>query len=59
MEVTIDHNNDQLVATVKINIFGGINVVQGDDLIYISEDNVREFVAAVRAVASHILGEEV
>ena len=60
MEVKIKNADDQLVTTVKIDMFGEINIVQGgDDLIYIEESRLREFVAAVRSVASHILGEEV
>lgn len=59
MEVKVDHPKEQLVTTVKKGAFNGINVVQGDDLIYIDEDRVRKFVAAVRAVASDFLGEEV
>ena len=59
MEVKVDHTSEQLVTTVKKGAFNGISVVQGDDLIYIDEDSVRKFVAAVRAVASYLLGEEV
>lgn len=59
MEMKIDHSNEVLAITVKSNIFDGINIVQGDDLIYIGEEKIRGFVAAVRAVASDILGEEV
>ncbi len=60
MEVKIKNTGDQLVTMVKIDMFGEINIVQGsDDLIFIEENRLREFVAAVRAVASHILGEEV
>lgn len=59
MEVKIDHGNEEFVITVKGSIFGGINVKQGDDLIYIGKEKIRGFVAAVRAVASDTLGEEV
>lgn len=69
MEVKIDHSNEKMVITVKDSIFGEIEVSRGDDriyivqgsddLIFIEENRLREFVAAVRAVASDLLGEEV
>lgn len=59
MEVKLEHDNKELEITVKGNVFGGINIVQGDDLIYIVEGRFKEFAAAIRAVASDMMGEEV
>jgi hypothetical protein len=57
--ITIVNKNDELVIKVHKGMFGGLSVDQGDDLIYVDPDNIKLFVAAVRAVATDMLGEEV
>lgn len=57
--ITIEHENGALAIKVSTAFFGGIHVRQGDDLIYVNPDDIKLFVAAVRAVATDILGEEV
>lgn len=57
--ITIAHENEELVIRVRKNMFKGMAVFQGDDHIYVHPDDIKLFVAAVRAVATDILGEEV
>lgn len=57
--ITIEHANKELVIEVKESLVDGLAVQQGDDLIYVKRDNIKLFVAAVRAVATDMLGEEV
>lgn len=57
--ITIEHAHETLVIEVKESLVGGLAVQQGDDLIYVKSDNIKLFVAAVRSVASAMLGEEV
>jgi len=57
--ITIEHENKALVIEVKESLVDGLAVEQGDDLIYVKRDNIKLFVAAVRAVATDMLGEEV
>lgn len=57
--ITVPHENGELAIKVKESIVDGLAVEQGDDLIYVKRDNIKLFVAAVRAVASDMLKEEV
>jgi hypothetical protein len=57
--ITIEHANKELVIEVKESLVDGLAVQQGDDLIYVKRDNIKLFVAAVRAVATDMLKEEV
>jgi hypothetical protein len=57
--IRIESKNDEMVIIVYKGKFGDLEIRQGDDLIYIHQDNVRLMVAAVRAVATDMLGEEV
>lgn len=59
MKVKIDHSNEKMVITVEESALGGLAIHQGDDMIYVHTDNIKLFVAAVQAVASDMLGEEV
>lgn len=59
MKMKIDHSNEKMVITVEESALGGLAIHQGDDMIYVHTDNIKLFVAAVRAVASDMLGEEV
>lgn len=58
--ITIEHEKEDLKITVYKGMFGGgLMVDQGNDLIYVNPNSIKMFVAAVRAVASEMLGEEV
>lgn len=57
--ITIEHKSGEMVIRVDEAAIGGIWVYQGDDTIYVDPDDIKLFVAAVRAVATDILGEEV
>lgn len=57
--ITIEHENKELEIKVYKNMSDGLTVDQGDDLIYVDTDNIKLLLAAVRAVATDILGEEV
>ncbi len=57
--IKIENANESLVISVQENEFGDLDVVQGDDLIYVYREDIKLFVAAVRAVATDMLGEEV
>jgi len=57
--ITVEHKSEEMVIRVHKGMFGGLTVSQGDDLIYVDPDKIKLFVAAVRAVASDMLGEEV
>lgn len=57
--ITIAHESEELVIRVRKGMFGGLTVDQWDDHIYVDPEDIKLFVAAVRAVATDILGEEV
>lgn len=59
MKIKIDNMNYDQGIVVESSVFDGLVITQGDDIIYVTEDMIRQFVSAVNVVAKDILGEAV
>lgn len=54
----IHHKNHLITILVRKSFNGGLSIHQNDDLVFVTKEQIREFVSAVQTVAYDILGEE-
>jgi hypothetical protein len=59
MKIKIENLNYDQGIVVERGMFDGLVITQADDIVYVTEDMIRQFVSAVNAVAKDILGEAV
>jgi hypothetical protein len=59
MKIKIENLNYDQGIVVERGMFDGLVITQDDDIIYVTEDMIRQFVSAVNVVAKDILGEAV
>ena len=59
MKIKIDNMNYDQGIVVESSVFDGLVITQDDDIVYVTQDMIRQFVSAVNVVAKDILGEAV
>jgi hypothetical protein len=59
MKIKIENMNYDQGIVVERSMFDGLVITQDDDIIYVTEDMIKQFVDAVYVVAKDILGEAV